>query len=241
MVITKKHVYIHLPKTGGTFLTSLLRTSLNCSLAKREHSSISLEQKNTIYKDKIIVGSIRNPFDYYVSTFSFAARAPGPVRRRAIFGVKSKPLFEKYPEIKELFNDGMDVSNFQKWLPIFLNDMELDWPKIYLPKNSILEGYRHEHDIGYLTWVFMKMFYELDLSYLDTPEKNKIADIYIKTETLNEQASEIFDIDIKKLNSRPKSNGFKRHKDYREYYNDELIEMVYRKDKYIFDKFGYKF
>jgi hypothetical protein len=87
VIITDRFVYIHMPKTGGTFVTEMLRhlyglrgspnpwrrtywkltiknyTSLNkhgtCSQIPREYGHLP------------IVGCVRNPFDRYVSTYAF--------------------------------------------------------------------------------------------------------------------------------------------------------------------------
>ena len=106
MVITEKFVYIHMPKTGGTFVTSVLRRIHNYSddsasnryasapwplravmrrLQNRSASSVSpnswiidLEPKHGScheiperHRNRPILSTIRNPFDWYVSQYEF--------------------------------------------------------------------------------------------------------------------------------------------------------------------------
>ena len=94
MVITDKFVYIHKPKTGGTFVTDSLLELHDGKWNWWIHFKLALlkkvQFKNNVgtltltankhggcleipakYRDKIIVSTIRNPFDYYVSQYEF--------------------------------------------------------------------------------------------------------------------------------------------------------------------------
>jgi len=94
MVITDKFVYIHKPKTGGTFVTSALLKLYNGKWNFFVHARLALLKavhfKNHFgeliftankhggcleipkgHNEKLIVSTIRNPFDYYVSQYEF--------------------------------------------------------------------------------------------------------------------------------------------------------------------------
>jgi hypothetical protein len=95
MLTSSKYVFIHLEKCGGTFIRYILEKyfegkNVN-SFKLPETYSLDLYNKyNITYgnlsnmakdphgniipndsKDKIIIGSIRNPFDYYVSLYTY--------------------------------------------------------------------------------------------------------------------------------------------------------------------------
>ncbi len=107
MFITPKFVYIHMPKTGGTFVTSALLRLHNCyqynstspsfftrffeKTLKNYLTGKKIEQSNSygiiidlppkhntchdIPKDeqnKLILSSVRNPYDWYVSQYEFS-------------------------------------------------------------------------------------------------------------------------------------------------------------------------
>ncbi len=94
MVITDKFVYIHKPKTGGTFVTDALLKVYDGKWNLFVHAKLTLLKavrfKNHLgeliltankhggcldipagYREKLIVSTIRNPFDYYVSQYEF--------------------------------------------------------------------------------------------------------------------------------------------------------------------------
>ena len=86
MVITDKFVYIHMPKTGGTFVEAVLQrllskegglyidTSTQSGKARLQvrdqHQTVS--DIPEAHRDKPLVLTIRNPYDHYVSFYEFA-------------------------------------------------------------------------------------------------------------------------------------------------------------------------
>jgi len=89
MIVTKQFVYIHMPKTGGTFVTEILKRLYGVSgkptLRQRVCRRLPLRkpllsvnkhgycgQIPPEYSHLPIVGCVRNPLDRYVSQYSFA-------------------------------------------------------------------------------------------------------------------------------------------------------------------------
>lgn len=73
MIVTPDFVYVHQPKTGGTFVTETLsrvyggRSGAFVDTAK--HATCS--EIPAEHRDKPIVSAVRNPFDRYVSQYRF--------------------------------------------------------------------------------------------------------------------------------------------------------------------------
>src|ERR671926_959520 len=78
MVITDHFIYLHMPKTGGTFVENVLNRLLagkgglyldTQTLTGRQHENI--REVAPAFADKKILFTIRNPYDYYVSRYEF--------------------------------------------------------------------------------------------------------------------------------------------------------------------------
>jgi hypothetical protein len=234
MFETDNIIFIHFPKTAGTFVHNfikdqcqtkpeIIKNTFKSYGLPNKHSTISIENKKKL--NKHVLGIIRNPFDLYVSwyTWSFTSRR--------IFTLWKKDIFKEY----------RDVKSFRKWLKLALTK---HFYNTQIPKNydeDIDTKNYIDLDIGYLTWLFLKMYYWSDFNFLANSKLNYIADSYVKTETLYDDLSNYFSFEKKVFDEYQKINKTKRHTDYRKYYDDELKELVYYKDRYLFNKFDYVF
>jgi hypothetical protein len=123
MIFTDHFVYVHEPKTGGTFVTSMLFRlyGLNWSRLTHLRNMLFREVRSqhpkygylihdtrkhfgcrhipTKHQGKKVLATIRNPYDLYVSQYEF-----GWWKRREFFRYyKSVPNFEKdYPEFPNI-------------------------------------------------------------------------------------------------------------------------------------------
>ncbi|ACY18992.1 sulfotransferase family 2 domain-containing protein [Haliangium ochraceum] len=71
MIITDDFVFVHLPKTGGTFVTTVLKR-LYGARATDIHKHGGCDEIPPSHRDKPIVTCTRNPLDRYVSQYRFA-------------------------------------------------------------------------------------------------------------------------------------------------------------------------
>ncbi|NRA91236.1 MAG: sulfotransferase family 2 domain-containing protein [Psychroserpens sp.] len=68
--INKKHVFIHYPKTGGTFVREILKRNARIKELKGSHFHHSpLHDTKKDYEIKF--ATVRNPIDFYVSVWKF--------------------------------------------------------------------------------------------------------------------------------------------------------------------------
>lgn len=78
MIVTNDLVYVHMPKTGGTFVTHAL-TELHKTYPDKYGRLREIKPKHGTCHDipegqrhKTVLSTIRNPFDWYVSQYEFA-------------------------------------------------------------------------------------------------------------------------------------------------------------------------
>ena len=214
MIIHDNFIFVHLQKTGGTFVEKFLWKTFgqdNVERIQPQHRGIT----TVIDKigDRITFGVIRNPWDWYVSWWA---------SRKTV----SDSLFHK------IFTTE-NRQNFGKFLRFVLNgnfgkQHDLD-AKIMLDK-----------DIGIYTYRYRKCFCDKD--------GNNLLDRVLRTENLREDLeSFLTDLSIelpddKKeyLYSMHKRNA-SSHKSYKEYYTDDLVELVRHKDRLIVERYGYDY
>jgi hypothetical protein len=77
MLVTEEFVFVHVPKTGGSFTRGILRKQSKVIDEFHKHapySDLPIE-----YRELPVVSVIRNPWDWYVSWYHFAV---GQIRKR---------------------------------------------------------------------------------------------------------------------------------------------------------------
>ncbi len=75
MLICDRFVYIHMPKTGGTFVRHALTKLLaKCDIAffdDQDNKHAGVERIPDRYRHLPVLATIRNPFDHLVSLYEF--------------------------------------------------------------------------------------------------------------------------------------------------------------------------
>ena len=125
MIITDKFIYIHMPKTGGTFVTKILEqiygTNGKSTFWEKIRQSLSgtkFDNKNkhgfcfqipSEFNHLPVVGCVRNPYDRYVSQYTFSWW-----RTHA----EDFPGLREHPRFPDLtFEDFVYLAN-EKWLNV---------------------------------------------------------------------------------------------------------------------------
>jgi hypothetical protein len=76
MIVTDRLVFLHLHKSGGTFVNALL---LRCVPSARQIGyHLPYRELPEIYRNFPVVGTVRSPWAYYVSWFHFQRSRPNP-------------------------------------------------------------------------------------------------------------------------------------------------------------------
>lgn len=257
MIITDKFNFIHLPKTGGSFVESILLENykrrsifqkfLNKYKFKVYHEKINTSETMPLdnfmwgqhggkqfipekYQEKPVLGIVRHPFSWYLSIFHF-----------------------KYWEIR-------DDINFEPEL----NQENLTVDSLFDILSSNLSKYGESigadyNSIGRYTWVLAHTYMDHPVDFLDQYIKNgcslngiKITDYlknvdFLKQESLSTDLKNIlsnyynndFNDILKKPRLLPQGQGRGRsEEDYSEI-NIELKNKIISKEKLIFELFSY--
>jgi hypothetical protein len=248
MIITDKFVFIHLPRAGGTFITDMLyhvfryrrnenfmdlkypldAQYINARKVLTQHGLFS--QIPEEYKHKTIISCMRNPFDRYVSLYECHHWVHFPYDTEE----NLRKSYAAYPDL-----------DFKDYL-ILENNVGLR-TRIY-----------HENlhvDIGALTYQFILYFFKDPQSVISILSDDYIASeryksdmakiLFLRTESLNHDLhsallnlgypeKEIsFILTAQKINKSDRKKG----DEWTHYYNDELLEYVRLKERFLFKLF----
>ncbi len=256
MVITKDFVFIHMPKTGGTFVTEMLR-KVYLGYRWRSDESITLKVKcrhlrdrflrrlslspwvdrnkhgscNDIprkYKSLPILGCVRNPFEWYVSSYEYQ-------------------WWKRHPEEYPGLADNPDFPNLS--FGQFLQLQNKDWLTLFNP------GVAVDPTIGRFTTLFINFYFrrpnEVLQSVANLESKERIARemypvTFLHTETLNPDLSKYLSQFVSNRRRRglveserpilpAGTNRRKGH--WRDYYDPDLIAEIRERDRLIFSLF----
>lgn len=235
MFIADKLIYIHLQKTGGTRIREVLAQFTDGHSEGRSHGY--LDKRPT---DKVVVGSIRNPLDWYVSLWAFGCAGKG--------GVLS--WLKDDEEWQAVYSDSSDPVLFQQWLKMvyslkYVNQMGNGYDKFCL-----------NEQVGLMTWRFAYLYTE-NISTDSSPDfinydqfraylnNYDMTSAFIEAENMAFtmwNALRVAGYDIKYVNlvspCEQKTNQSK-HRAIMEYHTPETIELIKDKERYIFERFGY--
>ncbi len=210
MILSRHFVFIHLPKTGGTFVKKLLNIYAPPDWEVLEVIALGGHPRNdpnhptikdipSAYGGIPIFGFVRNPWDWYVSWYEFL----------------------KVDGTNELFNKASDHGR-----------------KGF--KETLLTLYRMElvenAQIGIFSWYFFESFgHDLDrVKFLRFERlREELYDMLKSTVGLPKKLAEAIKTE------QPINVGNRTL--YQDYYNEELRNLIGRKDKEIIERFDYSY
>lgn len=259
MVITDNFVYIHKPKTGGTFVTNALLRLYEGKWNLYLHAKLAL-LKSIHYRNhfgtltftadkhggcrnipkrqlqKTIVSTIRNPFEYYVSQYEF-----GWWKRKSWHNYYKKlENFEKY-------SSSFPNLSFQQFMELMTLAFNM----------APHENFNDPNALGRSTIEFINdCFYEPDKvikkineTYLLSGDykKDMFPVKFIFTHQLNQQLHdflltqgypvESIEFIITKKKVLPQGKGRTKEQAWEKYYTPELMALVRKKDWFLFNLF----
>ena len=172
MLITDRFIFIHFPKTGGTFVTKVLEKYLNdhCHLYRRIFINSLIPNTSEIYgqhggcneipkgweKNRVLLSKRRNPYDMYVSQYEFKWWR----RQPKVDDDRIKKDFPDFPNI-----------TFKQFIEL----------KNTLFRDQILRDIKLKVDIGVNTLQFIRFFFKNPYETLKKIDHNYMEhDNYLK-------------------------------------------------------------
>ena len=236
MIVTDHFVYIHVSRTGGTFLNKLIMEQVPGARMIRYHGQ--LRDLPAEFGDLPVIGFVRNPWDWYVSMFFDYRR-----KRQYVFQVLSdngvlgfRPTVRRFLKL----GDDTDESRTLREQLVRVAPQRID---IVRPQRNHLPGLTAAHfedypaETGYYSWLFGRMF-----------GTESTRDVHFgRFEDLRHEARRLLEltgtpitdrIDAYLENARP-LNPSPRPRSVAGGYDDELAALVADKDRTVVERFGY--
>jgi hypothetical protein len=238
MIVTDHFVYIHVSRSGGTFLNKLIMEYVPGARMLQYHGH--LKDLPVELSHLPVIGFVRNPWDWYVSMF-----ADYPRKQQYVFQILSdRGTLDFEATVSRFLTLGDDDAASKK----LLRRLATVAPRVIdarRPTRSQLPGLRSEHfksypsDTGYYSWLVELMF--------ESDSEHQI--IYGRFENLRTEALRLFEetgtpitsaitdylAEAKPLNASPRPVSFVDR------YGPDLEQLVAVKDGNLIDQFGYEF
>ena len=178
MFISDRLCFLELGKTGCSYIREVLSENILQGNLTHIHDTINSELLNS---NRFFLGSIRNPFDWYVSLWAFGclhkkkdplysnltSRRINPFRLSSInknYLQKTKfisnQLIKNIGINKKLYSDPLNVDNFREWIKMILKKKN---------KNQLGEHYAISNTnkfIGYMTFHYLLRFIDPSKLYM---------------------------------------------------------------------------
>ena len=244
MVVTDNFIYIHIPKTGGTFVTHVLDKLHNGTIRRKltriffRKRYLNLLKHGTCsdipldYINLPVVSTIRNPYDRYVSQYEFK-------------------WWKMYPE---------DFAESHEWKKNCINFPDVTFEEFVLTANKVFFQFPEicrQRNIGFHTEQFILYYFKnpyeilkkIDSTYISSKHyRRDMYDIhFIYTEELNyglynyllssgyHRKEIAFILTTGKIN--PIEGGRTANQKWKYYYTDELKDFIREKERYLFAMF----
>ena len=236
MIVTSHFVYIHVSRTGGTFLNRLILDEVPGARLIQYHGH--LQDLPAAYAHLPVIGFVRNPWDWYVSMFNDYRR-----KRQFVFQIVSeRGLLGFEPTVARFLNLG-DGSEASRALLRRLAEAAPEAIDPRRPARKQAPGLRSEHfdrypaDVGYYSWLFGLMF---------GSGRSRVR--FGRFENLREEALRLFEETGVPLTNRivgylrlaPPLNTGPRPNEFRDVYSPELKRLVAERERAFIEKFGYE-
>lgn len=266
MFVSENITFVELHKTGGTHICKLLSEIVG----GKQVGKHNYPNKYHLNSDRLFLGSIRNPLEWYLSLWSYGCDNKGGIFEKTTrsfslrgFGLNELHklplmLFMEYLRKPSLwldcYCDVNDVENFRKWLRMIFDKKH---------KYDFGEGYgtsRISNIAGLMTYRYLSLYvknHEMILcskkltshnDLLEFDSKYCYIDFFIRNEHLPldlikaiQLANiELKDDDIRLIMKGDRTNASSRKKGVEYYYDKASMDLVLKNDWFIFEKFDYQ-
>lgn len=253
MLLTDDFVYIHMPKTGGTFVAEVVSrlygvqvpfmpSCLEAVFRKFSRGLVNENKHGTCsqipesHRDRPILATVRNPYDRYVSQYEFGYWRRHPTSFQGI-GEQANSIYPHYPGLS--FPEFFEVLDRFAYPEMVNSSFSTDMSLGCHTKQLVMYFFKHPREV----------FFKIDEDYIRSRRyrHDLFENIhFIRTSELNR---ELYDFLLRFWPQRklefilamekilPAGMGRSEEQAWEKYYTPELKRKVRIKERIIFDLF----
>jgi hypothetical protein len=229
MIVTDRFVFLHLHKSGGSFVNECLLRFVPTARSIGYHLPRLLIPAENMGLP--VLGFVRNPWSYYVSWYNFQSQRPAP---NALFRILSdNGRLDFTATIRNMLELGAGSSQLDAVigeLPASYGNSGLNLPKFaFAPiRNS---------GLGFYSFLYQYLYGELDrkLTVERAEElRPRLLDFlqHVGHRVTNALNDFVLDAAVRNTSA---------HGPYADYYSDELRDLVAEREKLVISRHGYQF
>ncbi len=230
MLVTDKFVFVHLPRTGGTFVSEVIRKFFPSAREIGRHLPRELLPRE--YSHLPVLGTVRNPWEFYVSWYHHVwSRYAASI---LVSWISENGRLGFIDSIRNLLNLGVNDKRLDVLIEMLPEDV--DYARRHFPNMTKDEMRRvRGTGVGYYTFRFNYIFGNADEVFFCRLETLR-QDLVAFFERIGAATDELRDYVL-----RLDKKNISEHRHYSTYYTPELAELVSIRDRQLTERFGYIF
>jgi len=231
MIATDRFAYVHLHKSGGSFVNECLMRFFPDARQIGYHLPLSLLPAPL--RAHPVLGFVRSPWSYYVSWYAFQSQRPRP---NALFRcVSDDGTLDFSASVRNLAGLGDDQARLDRLLGLLPDRYGDAGFGLNLP-NFALAPIRGS-GMGFYSFLFRYMYTRPGIEPVIGRCENLRAELLAFLERVGAPVSD----EMREFIETAAPRNTSAHGDWHEYYDRELAELVAERDASVVDRFGYRF
>ncbi len=230
MIVTDKFVFVHLPRSGGTFVSGVITKFFPSAHEIGHHLPRELLPRE--YSHLPVLGTVRNPWEFYVSLYHYVwPRAAASI---LVSWMSENGRLGFIGSIGNVLNLGVNDERLDVLVEMLPE--HVDYSRTHIP-NVTKDAMRRVRGtgVGYYTFRFNQMFGNTDDVFFCRLETLR-QDLVAFFEGIGAATDELRDYVL-----RLDKKNISEHLHYSTYYTPELAELVLIRDRPLIERFGYVF
>jgi hypothetical protein len=229
MISTGRFVFLHLHKSGGTFVNECLLRFIPGARQVGYHLPRHLIPVESAALP--VLGIVRSPWSYYVSWFSFQAARPQPNVLYRLLSENGRRDFGG--TVRNLLELGKNAGNLDRLLEAL--------PQAYGRHGINLPCFAlapiRDSGMGFYAYLYQYMFGNGD----DLLTIGRMESLRQELPRMLETVGECVSREMREFIDHAAPRNVAGHARYTEFYDDELRDLVAERDASVIERHGYRF